>query len=128
MAVGSVLAVFSATGSAHADNDIYGAIAMSASTTAVAGVTAANDSDAQDDALTLCGFADCRIIATFINRCAAVARGVDDHVAVGIGSTEVEAAQQAMVKAMSAPPFPDPGSAAPRPGRVAFTMCTDNPY
>lgn len=115
-------------GAAHAADDQHGAIAYSDSTGVVAGAANYADAPSADAAAKAhCGEADCRIILDFSNGCGAVAQGADGRIAVGWAPTKTEAEKQAMdFLGPSAPPFPDLGSASPRPATIALSTCTAN--
>ncbi|WP_227981877.1 DUF4189 domain-containing protein [Nocardia spumae] len=127
---GSALAVGGAAGSAQADGDLHGAIAFSDSTGVVAAAANYADAPSADTAARQhCGRGDCRVILDFSNGCGAVAQGADGRIAVGWGPTQVEAEKQARdFLGPSAPPFPDLGSASPRPATIALTSCTANAH
>ncbi|WP_146161131.1 DUF4189 domain-containing protein [Nocardia sp. MDA0666] len=129
-AAGAGFAVAGAAGSAQADGDLHGAIAYSDSSGVVAAATNFADAPSADAAARAhCGRGDCRVILDFSNGCGAVAQGADGRIAVGWGPTQVEAEKQARdFLGPSAPPFPDLGSASPRPATIALTSCTANAH
>ncbi|NKY86856.1 DUF4189 domain-containing protein [Nocardia veterana] len=117
-----------AAGSAQAAGDLHGAIAFSDSTGVVAAAANYADAPSADAAAKAhCGRGDCRVILDFSNGCGAVAQGADGRIAVGWGPTQTEAEKQARdFLGLSAPPFPDLGSASPRPATIALSSCTAN--
>ena len=125
---GSAVAMSGAAGSAQAAGDQHGAIAYSDSTHVVAAAANYADAPSADNAAKAhCGHGDCRIILDFSNGCGAVAQGADGRIAVGWGPTQTEAEKQARdFLGPSAPPFPDLGSASPRPATIALSSCTAN--
>ncbi|WP_280262021.1 DUF4189 domain-containing protein [Nocardia wallacei] len=125
---GSVIAGFGAAGPAAAEGALHGAIALSDSTGTVASAVNYDDAGAADGAaVNHCGVGDCRVVLHFTDGCGAVAQGADRRVAVGWGPTKVEAEKQARdVLGPTAPPFPDLGSASPRPANIVLTACTKN--
>ncbi|WP_024805344.1 DUF4189 domain-containing protein [Nocardia sp. BMG51109] len=125
---GSAIAGLGAAAPAAADGSLHGAIALSDSTGTVASAANYEDPGSADAAaIDRCGGGDCRVVLHFNDGCGAVAQSVDRRVAVGWGPTQVEAEQQARnVLGLSAPPFPDLGSAVPRPATIALSACTAN--
>lgn len=68
-----------------------------------------------------------RNVIQIVNACGAVAQGADGRFAWNWAKSKTEAEQSA-VKALglSAPPFPDLGSAMPRAAHVVLSACTAN--
>jgi hypothetical protein len=115
-------------GVAQAGGNEYGAFSLSQSTGKVAyAVDYPDYPSAIHAADARCGKADCHNVIQFVNACGAVAQGADGRYAWNWAPSKTEAEQSA-VKAlgMSAPPFPDLGSASPRAARVVLSACTDN--
>ncbi|NKY51368.1 DUF4189 domain-containing protein [Nocardia vermiculata] len=125
---GAALTVVGGAGAAHADGDQHGAIAYSDSSGTVAAAANYSDAPSADSAaIAHCGGGDCRVILDFSNGCGSVAQGADGKIAVGWGPTKTESEKQAIeFLGPSAPPFPDLGSASPRPATIALTSCTAN--
>ncbi|MBF6176660.1 DUF4189 domain-containing protein [Nocardia blacklockiae] len=125
---GTTVAGFGLAGPAAAADTLHGAISLSDSTGTVASAVNYSDPAAADAAANQhCGRADCRVVLHFTDGCGAVAQGVDRRVAVGWGPTQAEAEKQARdVLGLSAPPFPDLGSASPRPATIVLHACTAN--
>ncbi|MFJ1455175.1 DUF4189 domain-containing protein [Nocardia wallacei] len=125
---GAAVAGFGVAGPASAAGTLHGAIALSDSTGTVASAVNYDDPGAADAAANShCGVRDCRVVLHFTDGCGAVAQGVDRKVAVGWGPTQAEAEKQARdVLGPSAPPFPDLGSASPRPATIVLHACTAN--
>ncbi|MBB5915930.1 hypothetical protein BJY24_004842 [Nocardia transvalensis] len=125
---GVALAGFGVAGPASAAGPLHGAIALSDSTGTVASAVNYNDAGPADAAANAhCGVGDCRVVLHFTDGCGAVAQGADRKVAVGWGPTKVEAEKQARdVLGLTAPPFPDLGSASPRPAQIVLNACTSN--
>lgn len=116
------------TGTANAGPNAYGAFSLSQSTGTVAyALNYANYPDAIHAADAKCGHPDCRNVIQIVNACGAVAQGADGRFAWNWAKSKVEAEQSA-VKALglSAPPFPDLGSASPRAAHVVLSACTAN--
>ena len=115
-------------GTASADPNAYGAFSLSESTGTVAyALNYASYRDAIHAADAKCGRPDCHNIIQIVNACGAVAQGADGRFAWNWARSKTEAEQSA-VKALglSAPPFPDLGSASPRAARMVLSACTDN--
>ncbi|MEV6276590.1 DUF4189 domain-containing protein [Nocardia sp. NPDC051832] len=111
-----------------ARGDLYGALAISRSTARVSsavnyGSWGAAERGARDE----CGRRDCDVVVTFRNACGSVSQGADYRFgwAWAAGRGEAERLSNEVL-GMSAPPFPDPGSASPRPARVILSACTAN--
>ena len=114
--------------SADANPNAYGAFSLSESSGAVAyALNYTNYPDAIHAADAKCGHPDCHNIIQIVNACGAVAQGADGRFAWNWASSKTEA-EQSSVKSlgMSAPPFPDLGSASPRAAHVVLSGCTDN--
>ncbi|MBF6073923.1 DUF4189 domain-containing protein [Nocardia beijingensis] len=104
----------------------YGALALSSSTGVVTSAVDYTSAAAADSAARAhCGAPDCRTVVQFWNACGSVARGADGKHGSAWGATRAEAERRAIeTLGPSAPPFPDLGSAIPRPGQVRLTACT----
>ncbi|WP_280400877.1 DUF4189 domain-containing protein [Nocardia carnea] len=109
------------------DGNLYGALAISQSTATVASAVNYGSSAAADNAAVAeCGVADCQVVVHFANACGAVAQGADYRFGWAWDANRAGAERRAVdVLGMSAPPFPDLGSASPRPARVILSACTD---
>ena len=115
-------------GTTNAAVDLYGALAVSQSSGTVASAINHNSVGAADKAaVEQCRKSDCRVVVHFANACGAVAQGADHRFGWAWGPTRVEAERDAVAMlGLSAPPFPDLGSAIPRPARIVRSECTDN--
>lgn len=115
-------------GAANANPNAYGAFSLSESSGAVAyALNYASYADAVHAADAKCGHADCHNIIQIVNACGAVAQGADGRFAWNWARSKVEAEQSAVnALGLSAPPFPDLGSAMPRAAHVVLSGCTDN--
>lgn len=115
-------------GTANANPNAYGAFSLSESTGTVAyALNYANYRDAIHAADAKCGHSDCHNIIQIVNACGAVAQGADGRFAWNWAKSKTEAEQSAVqALGLSAPPFPDLGSAMPRAAHVVLSACTDN--
>ncbi|MQY20989.1 DUF4189 domain-containing protein [Nocardia macrotermitis] len=115
-------------GTASAAPNAYGAFSLSRSTGTVAyALNYANYNDAIHAADAKCGHADCRNIIQIVNACGAVAQGADGRFGWSWAPSKTEAEQSAVkTLGLSAPPFPDLGSASPRAAHVVLSACTAN--
>ncbi|RDI67254.1 DUF4189 domain-containing protein [Nocardia pseudobrasiliensis] len=126
-----VVAALTSVGAGPADaaaGDLYGAMSLSPSTGTVAyAVNYSNQGMADGGSNVKCGVYDCQVVVRFANACAAVAQGADHRFGWAWAPTKVEA-EKAAVETLgeSAPPFPDLGSASPRPAQPVLSACTDN--
>lgn len=111
-----------------ARGDLYGALAISRSTARVASaVNYGSWGAAEQGARAECARRDCDVVVTFRNACGSVSQGADYRFGWAWAANRAEAERYSNeVLGMSAPPFPDPGSAAPRPARVILSACTAN--
>ncbi|KAF0847363.1 DUF4189 domain-containing protein [Nocardia caishijiensis] len=111
-----------------AAGDLYGALALSSDEAVVASaVNYGSWADAQHAALAECGVWDCQVVVSFRNACGAVAQGADYRFGWSWDHSLAAAERSAVdVLGLSAPPFPDLGSASPRPARVILSACTAN--
>ncbi|MBF6167582.1 DUF4189 domain-containing protein [Streptomyces gardneri] len=111
---------------ARAAGVYYGALALSSSTGAVASaVNFASAAAAETAARAECGVTDCRAVVQFWNACGSVARGADGKHGWAWAPTRAEAEQKAIgTLGLSAPAFPDLGSAIPRAATIRLTACT----
>ncbi|MFC8043154.1 DUF4189 domain-containing protein [Nocardia sp. NPDC057353] len=106
----------------------YGTVSLSDSTGVVAITTDHRSYVAADaEAIKNCGVYDCRIVLQYTDGCAAVARGADGRFGWAAAPSLAEA-EGAAVAGLGevAPPFPDLGSAAPRPAGLVGSACTRN--
>ncbi|WP_332838597.1 DUF4189 domain-containing protein [Nocardia bovistercoris] len=128
VAITSIAAVGVGSGAAHAAGKYYGTLAVSRSTgKVVAAVDHTSRVTADAAAIRECAVYDCELVQRFVGGCAAVARGADGRYAWAAGATRTEAEQTAVAAlGDSAPPFPDLGSAQPRPADIAVSACTAN--
>ncbi|MEV0292285.1 DUF4189 domain-containing protein [Nocardia sp. NPDC050710] len=110
------------------DGNLYGALAISRSTARVASAVNYGSWGAADNgAIAECGVRDCQVVVHFANACGAVAQGADYRFGWAWDGTRVGAERSAVdVLGLSAPPFPDLGSASPRAARVILSACTAN--
>ncbi|MGV9818138.1 DUF4189 domain-containing protein [Nocardia xishanensis] len=70
---------------------------------------------------------DCQVVVHFRNACGAVAQGADGRFGWAWDTTKGGAERAAIrVLGLSAPPFPDLGSASPRPASTVLSACTSN--
>ncbi|WP_194813927.1 DUF4189 domain-containing protein [Nocardia sp. XZ_19_385] len=111
-----------------ARGDLYGALAISRSSARVSSaVNYGSWAAAENGARAECARRDCEVVVNFRNACGSVSQGADYRFgwswAPGRGEAERLSNE---VLGMSAPPFPDPGSASPRPARVILSACTAN--
>ncbi|MBU3067900.1 DUF4189 domain-containing protein [Nocardia sp. NEAU-G5] len=115
-------------GAANANPNAYGAFSLSESAGTVAyALNYANYPDAIHAADAKCGHPDCHNIIQIVNACGAVAQGADGRYSWNWSASKTEAEQSAVKSlGMSAPPFPDLGSASPRAAHVVLSGCTDN--
>ncbi len=116
-------------GAAHAAaGDLYGAMSVSLSTGTVAyAVNYTNQGMADGASNVKCGVYDCQVVVRFANACAAVAQGADRRFGWAWAASRTEAERAAVDSlGMSAPPFPDLGSASPRAAEPIMSACTDN--
>ncbi|MBF6331042.1 DUF4189 domain-containing protein [Nocardia transvalensis] len=115
-------------GPASAADDLYGALSVSPSTGTVAYAVNHNSwATADAGANVKCGVYDCEVVVHFANACGAVAQGADRRFGGAWAPTKVEAERAAVESlGLSAPPFPDLGSASPRAAQVVLSACTDN--
>ncbi|WP_216902722.1 DUF4189 domain-containing protein [Nocardia alni] len=115
-------------GAAHASANEYGAFSLSSNTGVVAYAVGYPDyPSAIQAANAKCGRADCHNIIQFANACGAVAQGADGRYAWKWAPSKTEAEQSSIqALGMSAPPFPDLGSASPRAAHVVLSACTPN--
>jgi hypothetical protein len=111
-----------------ASGNLYGAMAISRGSGRVASaVNYASSGAADNGARVKCGAPDCDVVVHFANACGAVAQGADSRLGWSWAGTRGEAETNAVnALGMSAPPFPDLGSASPRPAHVVLSACTDN--
>lgn len=115
-------------GPAAAAGTYFGTMVLSASTGTV---TTATDHrtwvSADAEALDECDALDCTIAVRFVDGCGAVARGADGKFGWAAAGSRDEAERAAIGSlGMSAAPFPDLGSAAPRPAQIVLSSCTKN--
>ncbi|RBO96116.1 uncharacterized protein DUF4189 [Nocardia puris] len=131
----SAVAVLSATavigvgaGPAGAAGQYYGTLALSPSTgKVVAAMDHASKVKADAAAIRECGVYDCDLVLQVVDGCGAIARGADGRYGWAAAGSLAEAERLAVESlGQSAPPFPDLGSAAPRPADVAISACTQN--
>ncbi|MCM6776677.1 DUF4189 domain-containing protein [Nocardia sp. CDC159] len=111
-----------------APGDLYGAMALSSSTGTVAYAVDYTDRiHADAGANVKCGVYDCHVVLRFVNACGAVAQGADHRFGWASAPTKVEAERAAVESlGLSAPPFPDLGSASPRAAEPVLSVCTAN--
>ncbi|WP_306361238.1 DUF4189 domain-containing protein [Nocardia sp. CC227C] len=106
----------------------YGTIAISRlGNVVVASTDESSRVTADAAAIKDCNVYDCEIVLRFNGGCAAVAQGADGAYGWAAAPSRAEA-EAAAVGGLgeSHPPFPDLGSASPRPARVALSACTAN--
>ncbi|MEU2032007.1 DUF4189 domain-containing protein [Nocardia amamiensis] len=118
--------VGSPAGQARAAGAYHGAIALSSSTGAIgSAVNFSTAAAAETAARSQCGISDCRTVVQFWNACGSLVRGADGRHGWAWATTRADAERRAIeFLGPSAPPFPDLGSAVPRPATVRLTVCT----
>ncbi|MBF6209617.1 DUF4189 domain-containing protein [Nocardia puris] len=134
MAAGAVLAATGSLAAAQAEpieaasGNLHGAMAVSRDTGAVSyAVNYASQGAANANAIAECGARDCQVVVEFRNACGAVAQGADGRLGWAWDRTKPDAERRAIdVLGWSAPPFPDLGSASPRPAHTVLSACTSN--
>lgn len=106
----------------------YGTVSLSESTGVVSVSTDQRSWVAADaEAIKNCGVYDCRIVLQYADGCAAVARGADGRFGWAAAPSRPEAESAAIAGlGETAPPFPDLGSASPRPAVLTTSACTRN--
>ncbi|MET7768893.1 DUF4189 domain-containing protein [Nocardia sp. NPDC005366] len=116
------------SGPADAAGKYYGTLAVSRTTgKVVAAVDHPSRVSADAEAIRECAVYDCELVQRFVDGCAAIARGADGRYGWAAAGTRTEAEQFAIAAlGESAPPFPDLGSAQPRPADIAVSACTKN--
>ncbi|MFI5715974.1 DUF4189 domain-containing protein [Nocardia sp. NPDC051750] len=114
-------------GFSASDGNLYGALAISHSTARVSSAVNYGSWAAADNAAVAeCGVYDCQVVVHFANACGAVAQGANYRFGWAWDADRAGSERRAVdVLGMSAPPFPDLGSASPRPARVILSACTD---
>lgn len=125
----TAVATLMSAGSAAAAPKTYGTMAVSPSTgRTVAALGHSSRVVADAAAIRDCGVYDCDLVLHLVDNCGAIARGADGRFGWAAAPSRHEAEQAAVASlGDSAPPFPDPGSAQPRPARVAISGCTTDP-
>ncbi|MBF6241232.1 DUF4189 domain-containing protein [Nocardia otitidiscaviarum] len=74
-----------------------------------------------------CNVYDCEIVLRFSDGCGAVAQGADGRYGWAAAPSRAEAEAVAVGGlGESHPPFPDLGSASPRPAQIVLSACTAN--
>ncbi|WP_054812989.1 DUF4189 domain-containing protein [Nocardia arizonensis] len=128
VAVTSIAAAGVGAGIADAAGSYYGTLAVSRSTgKVVAAVDHPTRVKADAEAIRECAVYDCELVQRFVDGCAAIARGADGKYGWAAAATRTEAEQIAIASlGESTPPFPDLGSAQPRPAEIAISACTAN--
>ncbi|WP_040779895.1 DUF4189 domain-containing protein [Nocardia pneumoniae] len=112
-------------GQAHAAGAYHGAIALSSTGAIGSAVNFSTAAAAETAARSQCGVSDCRAVVQFWNACGSVVRGADGRHGWAWAITRADAERRAIeFLGPSAPPFPDLGSAVPRPATVRLTVCT----
>ncbi|MFC9895796.1 DUF4189 domain-containing protein [Nocardia sp. NPDC127579] len=124
----SAAAVLCSAAPAEAAGKYYGTFGISWSTgRTIAIVDQTSKVSADAAAIRDCGVYDCELVLRIVDECGAIARGADGKWGWAAGGS-LEAAEQTAVASLgaSAPPFPDLGSAQPRPAVVVTSACTRN--
>ncbi|MFF0492398.1 DUF4189 domain-containing protein [Nocardia sp. NPDC003482] len=126
----AALATIGAAPAHAAPGDLYGAMSLSPSSGTVSyAVNYPSQPLADAGANVKCAVYDCQVVVRFVNACAAVAQGADHRFGWSWAPTKTEAEQAAVDSlGLSAPPFPDLGSAEPRAAQVVLSACTDNAH
>ncbi|MGX1807272.1 DUF4189 domain-containing protein [Nocardia sp. NPDC055321] len=124
----TVSCALAGAGNASAAAQYYGTIALSRlKNAAVISTDAPGKVSADAAAIRDCANYDCEIVLRFSDGCGAVARGADGRWGWAAAGNRTEAEAIAVGSlGESNPPFPDLGSASPRPAQVITSACTRN--
>ncbi|NNH74278.1 DUF4189 domain-containing protein [Nocardia uniformis] len=113
-------------GSANAASQ-YGTIALSELNGSAVASTDSSKVSSDAAAIRDCAVYDCRIVLRFTDGCGAIARGADGTYGWAAAPSRAEAETIAVTAlGETNPPFPDLGSASPRPAHVILSSCTPN--
>ncbi|MFI9502925.1 DUF4189 domain-containing protein [Nocardia sp. NPDC052566] len=131
--IGSAAAAFVAVapGTAHADDGLFGSLAMSVEANGDVlvgwGADYSNWSDSDARALRECGNSRCQVVVQFNNACGAIARNGDGKLGRAWGKTRAEAERLAVADAGPVNmPLINLGSSAPKAPKILASECTSN--